>query len=70
MRFLREVMNLSILKKLQNWLLIQRLRRRWDEDNKLRRSARGKGWHGIVEVFHCERSYREIKQEIARKQSQ
>jgi len=61
---------LIILRKMKRWWLIQRLKRCWNEDSKLRRSATGKGWHGIVEVFHFERSYREIRQELARKQRQ
>lgn len=51
---------------IKRWLWIQKLKRRWKDGNKLRRSARDKGWHGILEVFHCERSYKEIREESTR----
>lgn len=54
---------LFLLKR--KWL-IRKLKRHWHDEQVLRRAAVKKGWSGILEVFHCERTYQEIKREAYR----
>lgn len=59
-------MILKTLYLLKRQWLIRKLKRHWHDDQALRRSAQLKGWSGILEVFHCERTYQEIRREACR----
>lgn len=48
-------------------MCIRKLKRRWASDRLLRRAALKKGWMGIIDVFHYERSYKEVQSEAQSK---
>ncbi len=47
----------------RKWI-IRKMRYHWRDEQELRRSAKIKGWLGILEVFHFERTYKEIRQKV------
>ncbi|WP_439069494.1 hypothetical protein ACSJL3_004322 [Serratia nevei] len=47
---------------MKRWWNIRTLRRQWRDDRALRKAAIKKDWFGVLEVFHFERSYQDIKQ--------
>ncbi|WP_146221348.1 hypothetical protein [Serratia marcescens] len=47
---------------IKRWWQIRTLKRQWSDDRALRKAAIKKDWFGVLEVFHFERSYQDIKQ--------
>ncbi|HIE7071158.1 TPA: hypothetical protein ACXOGQ_004886, partial [Serratia marcescens] len=55
------ISRLILVITIKRWWQIRTLKRQWSDDRSLRKAAIKKDWFGVLEVFHFERSYMEIK---------